>query len=420
LLVHVNHGLRGADSDADQSYVEALARDLGLPIVAGKASVLDRPGNLEANARTARYDFIRRTCREKGVRRILFAHTADDQVETLLMRIFAGSGISGLKGIPRSGEGGIERPLLGMWREDILRKLASGNLAPGRLDESNLDTRFERNWIRHILIPLLESRYGSGVKRRLYMLGERFRELDELVGGTAERWMKRHVKGDPPVFSRAPFSKLPSVVRAAVLQRLLFRHAGRSPNERLIERLDRLVRAGGPSAMVDAGRGVLLRNRYDLTLVTTKEQSVGNSRFDEAVIEIVDDRPRSLDIPSDPPVRFEITRVSAASTRACLETLPPEVESATACFDTAAVSFPLRIEPLRRGRAVVPFGASGSRKMKEIMIDRKIPRDLRWGRPTLIDASGTLLWVPGVVRSDHAPVTRETRRVLCVTVRPLC
>ena len=89
-----------------------------------------------------------------------------------------------------------------------------------------------------------------------------------------------------------------------------------------------------------------------------------------------------------------------------------------AAFDKEMVASPLSVRPLRAGDRIRPFGLDADKKVKEILIDRKVPREERWGRPIVCDASGTILWIPGVVRSAHAPVTRKTRRaiVLCADI----
>ncbi|HKJ23747.1 MAG TPA: tRNA lysidine(34) synthetase TilS, partial [Myxococcota bacterium] len=133
-LGHVNHGLRGAESDADQASVEALAAKLGVPFAARRVDPAalrvggpsrDRP-TLQEAARRVRYDALREMADAAGARWIATAHTADDQAETLLMRLLRGSGPDGLGGIPeRSPDGRILRPLLGVCREDVLAHAAA-------------------------------------------------------------------------------------------------------------------------------------------------------------------------------------------------------------------------------------------------------------------------------------------------------
>ena len=165
----------------------------------GRAGIPRRfPAGFEKKAREIRYRFLRDLSEKVGATSIALAHTADDQVETILMRIFEGAGIGGLKGIPRETADGIVRPILDVWKEEILDDLKKRKI-PYRIDRSNVDTRFERNWVRHVLIPLLEKRYGKAVKKRIFTLGERFRELDDYLEAEAGRWIRKNIDGKSQV-----------------------------------------------------------------------------------------------------------------------------------------------------------------------------------------------------------------------------
>jgi tRNA(Ile)-lysidine synthetase-like protein len=418
----MDHRLRGAESDADRLFVESLAREEGLPLATGFADPCDagRASGIESRARAQRYAFIRKTCEKRGVRRVLVAHTADDQVETILMRVFEGAGISGLKGIPPVAEGGVERPLLDVWRSEILAGLAASG-HPFRTDRSNEDTRFERNWVRHVLLPLLVGRYGEGVKRRIHKLGERFREIDAFIGDSAARWIRRNAAGDPPALKRRLYARLPSPVRFAVLQRLLHAHAGKSPNERLLERIDASLRRGGPSSEVRVDRRLVFRNRYDLALLVGVDDHAGVPPLPPSgalAIESAPDGALRLSGSLGPDIAASLTTPGDGAAR--LEEIRRNKGCKTALFDAEKVAGPLRVSPLAAGDRIVPFRGSGPRKVKEIMIDLKIPRGERWGRAVVLDAEGRPLWIPGVVRSGLAPVDGSTRHLLCLTARPLC
>jgi len=408
LIAHVNHGARGRESDEDTRFVEEMGGRLGLPVrikrLRGKQkSPISGPG-FEEKARKARYEFLRASKKECRAEHILLAHTADDQVETVLMRILEGAGISGLKGIPRKTADGIERPLLDTWREDILKYLHQHKI-PYRVDKSNFDTRFERNWVRHVLIPLLEKRYGKAVKKRIFALGERFREIDEYLESAARRWMKRNVAGGDggkqgsareaavatgqAQFQRGPFGKLPSALRKKILQLICFERIGIAPNERLLESLDRLLVSGGPSARLNIGKGALLRCRYG-----------------RAVLEI-DKRPETDPTGGSAGIVWEERgRIAPAGLKRLA------MGERAAAFDADAVQLPLGIRTLEAGDRIHPFGLVAEKKVKEVLIDRKVPREERWGRPVVCDAEGRILWVPGVVRSALAPVTGKTRRAM--------
>ena len=476
IVAHYNHGARAKDSDDDQRFVEQLCESAGLILEVKKdisfrrtadnslsEERIFRPG-FEKKAREARYAFLWELKKTYGAKKILLAHTADDQVETVLMRILEGAGIAGLKGIPRSTEKGIERPLLDTWREDIVRYLKKKKI-PFRVDKSNLDTRFERNWVRHVLLPLVEKRYGKSVKKRIFTLGERFRELDAYIEENAQKWLNKnsnyHSKKrkfevsrsacdekETVTFSRNAFTALPSVLRMKILQILCFDRIGRSPNERLLESMDRLIVSGGPSARLSVSRGATLRCRYEkavLSLSGEKEKTAAGVRrpaqtengktgqgpggkepgrkirkktgTPEPVVRMEGPGmytwnaggPHDDDVPPGSLRAFrwkEQGKIAPERIRRLAE------GERCAAFDKEMVVSPLSVRPLRAGDRIRPFGLEADKKVKEILIDRKVPREERWGRPVVFDAEGKILWIPGVLRSDHAPVTPKTRRTV--------
>jgi len=162
VVAHLNHRLRGADSDDDAGFVAALCPHLphrveALDVAAAAVAAGD---NLEAVARRVRYDFLARVARETGANWVATAHTRDDQAETVLHRLIRGSGLRGLRGIAESRElvAGVRlvRPMLTLSREDVIAYLREIDQS-WREDATNRDTRFTRNRIRHELLPLLRT-----------------------------------------------------------------------------------------------------------------------------------------------------------------------------------------------------------------------------------------------------------------------
>ncbi len=192
-LAHLNHRLRGDDSDGDEAFVRSLPTLWNL---AGRVDVTtDRcdvaliaqqcGGNLEASARQQRYGFLLRVAAEAGAAWIATGHTADDQAETVLFRLLRGSGLKGLAGIPATRELSpgvtLVRPMLSLRRSDVLAHLQAHGL-PHREDASNADLRFTRNRIRHELIPHLETTYNPALVEVLSRLAQQAGEIhDELA-----------------------------------------------------------------------------------------------------------------------------------------------------------------------------------------------------------------------------------------------
>ncbi len=190
-VVHLNHGLRGAQSDADERFVRELAERLELPFHARRAA-LDESRNLEAAGRQARYAFFEELIADRTFDRIATGHTRSDQAETVLFRLMRGAGTAGLAGILPTREPGIIRPLIEIERAEIVRWLRERGAA-WREDASNLDTRFARNRIRHELLPRLRRDWNPRIDAALarhaaraaadedYWRGEVERRLGELV-----------------------------------------------------------------------------------------------------------------------------------------------------------------------------------------------------------------------------------------------
>jgi tRNA(Ile)-lysidine synthase len=192
IVAHYNHRLRGAESDADEAFVNELAKQLGVQFVVGAASSdLAASGSgegIEGAARQARYGFLASAAGQVGARYIATAHTADDHVETILFNILRGTGLAGLAGIPRirklTDAATIIRPQLDVTRAEVLDYLNSIG-QPYRDDSTNRLEDYTRNRIRLQLLPLLERDYNPRVREALLRLAQIAGQTDELLGKQA-------------------------------------------------------------------------------------------------------------------------------------------------------------------------------------------------------------------------------------------
>ena len=186
VAAHFNHRLRGSESDGDQAFVEELAREVGVELIVGAAAgdlAAEHGGQgLEGAARNARYEFLTRAAGQCGARYVATAHTADDQVETILHHILRGTALAGLAGIPRTRQlteaATLIRPLLDVTRGEVLDYLKLLGKTY-REDSTNLLLKQTRNRIRHELLPLLERDYNPHVRAALLRLGRIADEADE-------------------------------------------------------------------------------------------------------------------------------------------------------------------------------------------------------------------------------------------------
>jgi tRNA(Ile)-lysidine synthase len=160
-VLHLNHQLRGTESDGDEEFVGALADSLGLPFITERTDL--GPGNLEQVARDARREFFSRVQRERGLERIALGHTRSDQAETVLFRFLRGSGTAGLAGMRFVTSTGLIRPLLTVGREEV-REWAITERIPWREDSSNEDLKFARNRLRNEAIPALAESFNPNLE----------------------------------------------------------------------------------------------------------------------------------------------------------------------------------------------------------------------------------------------------------------
>jgi tRNA(Ile)-lysidine synthase len=193
IAAHFNHGLRGAESDADCDFVARLCQDLAVECTLGRGqppTALEQKGiGLEAAVRRQRYDFLEQQAGRHAARFVVTAHTADDQAETVLFRILRGTGLSGLGGIRRTrplGPATLIRPLLDVRRHELEAYLA-GLGQPFRRDSSNEDPCFTRNRIRSELLPLLVDRYHLGTVDSLLRLAGQARRAQNVLEHHASR-----------------------------------------------------------------------------------------------------------------------------------------------------------------------------------------------------------------------------------------
>lgn len=219
-IAHVNYGLRGKDSDKDEQFVEKLAEKygLGLSIL---SPIIKKKSNLEEELRIIRYAFFEKIRKELKFDYIAVAHTADDQAETVLMRIIRGTGLSGLRAM-RCKNGVIIRPLLSVSRSEIEKYLAENKLA-SRLDKTNMEEKFFRNKIRHNLIPYLQKNFNSSIKESLLSLSitaaDDFDYISKQAKKTAEKIIEK--KDEELIFSTTIYRALHPAIQREFLRLII-------------------------------------------------------------------------------------------------------------------------------------------------------------------------------------------------------
>ena len=408
---HLNHGLRGAESDRDENFVRELCRRLAIDLVAERANGL-RFGsvNLEERARDMRMRFFERTADRLGARFVVLGHHADDQAETALMRLLRGSGAAGLAAMDEVGPGRLLRPMLRLRRREILGYLSAIG-AEYVIDGSNASPAMLRNRIRHELMPLIEREYASGFSRRLTELAIEMRSLDCFITGRArDELSARLAPGNRLDLGR--MSRMEPVLRRAVLREFIRSAMGDLRGVARVH-INTAVRVCSDEA--SGGRAILpggwqLRREYGEAVL----ERIERKSCAEFAIEIAFDGDTIVE-----PAGFAFeARMLALGDRRYMAQRWRAVTPMEAFFDADELGDRMMVRNYRRGDRIRPLGIAGTRKLHDVFVDRKAPRHERERWPLAV-VRDEIVWAPGLVRSRIAMVTERSKRVVCLRARPL-
>ena len=388
-VVHVDHGLRGAESDADRRFVEEHCRTLGIQIHVERVDVAVRAAerglSTQMAARELRYEVFHRLLLGDGPHKLALAHHVDDAVETLLMNLMRGTGIAGWRGIaPVSGP--FVRPLLTVRRSAIAGYAAEKGIT-FREDSSNTDPHYLRNRVRHELLPLMEAlRPGSrGVLAREV---EQFRELVTVV----ERSFG-HALGSLDTGLAATCAVPFDLINASgapilFLQWLL---AGKGFHPHLVVALHDAAGSSNTGARFLSDTHVVTVERVGLHIAPRTDQ-----RWPEARI--------GADLAIGPEAGLVVIGCA-----------PHEVEygegTGTAWLDRDRLEFPLLLRQWQPGDRMRPIGLGGSKLISDILTDAKVPSATREHHRVLV-SGGTIVWLLGHRVADGFTVTASTRHVV--------
>ena len=441
-VAHLNHCLR-PDADADADFVQQHAAHLGVACTLQRTEVphLVKAWKLsvEAGARKARYQFYEEVSTQIGATKVALGHHQDDTAETVLMNLIRGSGSTGLKGItpvrnfrffgatckPKLAVKSI-RPLMGFTRQQIEAFLTSKGLVP-RHDSTNTDIRYLRNRIRHALIPRLESDYNPnisvGLSRTADVLGAESEYLDTVAQEAFETCrvrdpdqVKALATSESVVLDRVKFQQFHIAVQRRVLRQSFFEVLADTSDLYFThcEAMLCLIEGNAPSAILALPNDVRFRRVYQYLIFEVNTSSISRLPIE------------SFAYPLTVPGKTCIAALNTEITAALGDIRSREVRTFPdgrfeAIFDYekvkgAFVDFPseaflLTIRNRRQGDRFQPYGMQGTKKIKDFMIDAKVPRDERAGIPMLV-CGDEVLWIVGYTTSEPFKIHPGTRQYL--------
>jgi tRNA(Ile)-lysidine synthase len=418
-VAHFDHGLR-PESAEDARTVAKIAQEMGLKVIVGsedvRAMAAEAGLSLEEAARKARYRFLFEQARICQAQAVAVAHTANDQVETVLMHLLRGAGLNGLKGMSARAilpewdpQIPLVRPLLEVWREETEAWCAAYQLTPLH-DPTNWDTTFFRNRLRHELIPYLQS-YNPNVKEVIWRMAQVLGGDWEVLAGEVERAWQRCWLEDGAhwsVLCLAHVQDLPEGLQRAVLRRAIdrLRPGLRDIDFALIERALHwlceppsghwLELAAGLQLWMEAGRLYVTETHQlpqEWPQIGSEEALLavpGEVSLEHGWVLRAERRPRCGNPPGG-----QVVMVGGGAVR-----LELGVE-----LNPQALVLPLIVRTMRPGERLNPLGMGGHRvKLSDFFVNRKLPQRARAGWPLVISGS-EVAWVAGLHMGEKFKVS---------------
>jgi tRNA(Ile)-lysidine synthase len=408
IAAHLNHRLRGAEADRDEAFVRALCERLELELVVEQAQGLDpAAGNLEERSRILRHEFLNRTAERYNADYIALAHHSDDQAETVLLRLMRGCGIAGASGMAEAGPGRLLRPLLGLTRADVIAYLEARG-EPWVTDSSNLAMTNGRSRVRNHLIPLLEREYAPSLSRRLSEFATELHATSDFITMSAEAELKRRMARGGSL-DLAGFAQLHPALAHALLREYLRMRRGdlRRVNRVHIESMRNICVDGPVNGLCDLPDGWRMRRAYG-TAIAERVPRHAEAGFEIYLEPGVQSRVEAGGL------AFTLTVIEPDGAFLALNPSYRRIGPMEALFDQdCGDGFALR--SFRPGDRIRPLGMEGTRKVHDLFIDYKLPRDRRPSWPLVTARDGEILWIPGMARSRSALITPASRRAFWLT-----
>lgn len=412
IAAHVNHRFRGAESDAEAKLVAQTAENWGIPLEAAAIDVplfIEETGmNAQAAARQKRYEFLLQTAARHGAGHLLLGHHADDQAETVLMRVLRGTGVSGLAGIPyrrKINKVELIRPLLRITKGELLA-YCERNGVPYALDSSNGNRHYFRNVVRLDLLPMLEG-HNPRLKESLIRLADLAASDDDYLESEAARFLDETAirSGEGFQVVRRRFGSFHIALQRRMIK-LILKCCANGWQSLAFQQIEAILEAMNDNSAavtrLDVGGGWVFVREYDKVYIgpPQPEQRSYCCRIAEFPCALAPGNGWFL---------------QAERAEGAVDPLPDNRWEAR--FDESSLSLPLAVRTRRPGDRLEPSGLNGTKKVQDMFVDAKIPRSERDGWPLIADAQERILWIPGLRRSRLALTSADTRKIVRIRVQ---
>ncbi len=423
-IAHLDHMLRGKESDEDVNFVKNLAQELDLPCEVKSYNLIKIARKehltLEEAARKYRYKFYLETAKKFKTSKIALGHNADDQVETILMRFLRGSGLEGLMGIPPV-RGKIIRPLIECSREEI-EEYCKENKIEYRVDSSNKEVVYFRNKIRLELLPLLSKGYNKNIKDTMLRLRSIISEVSVYLNQETELLFKEIVGQENPemvIIDLKKFSSLPLALKRRIIRKSievvkgnLYSISFRHNNEIL-----KLTEYQLGEKEISLPDNLMAKKIYSKIMIYKKRISKDQKEEVPTPWEYNILIPGKTEIKSLN-IEVEIKILDSANIKSSLYFTKKKSKGEFVEFiDYNKVIPPIKLRNRRSGDRFYPLKMKGLKKVKDFFIDNKIPKGYRNLIPILVDSEDKIIWIMGMRLDNRVKINFDTKKVLCIKTK---
>lgn len=427
IAAHFNHKLR-SNSDFDADFVEKICSKFGIKYLYGEKDIrsitMDKRLSIEEAARIFRYQFLFDKAQKEKAQAVIVGHTADDQVETVLMHLLRGSGLDGLRGIRIFNQNHewnnsipLIRPMLSIWREEILAYCQEQGLEP-LYDESNQDLIFFRNRIRNEMIPNMET-YNPQIKKLIWQtanladadLSILQKEVEEAWRGCVEAEDVEWLKIDPVKLLNYPLGIQRRIFRKALQQ---LRPGIRNINFNAVDRAINFVHQPTNSKQIDFLGGLrCVLDREKLWILGRHIQIPTEDQLQWTGGDITLKIPGVQHLNNGWELKIDNINMDKNVFKKAIGNLDPY----TAWLNADNITLPIKMGNINLGDRMEPLGLNGnSIKISDLFINEKLPKSLRSGWPIVRDEAD-IVWIPGFRLGHRYRLTESVKKVILMSVR---
>lgn len=411
---HLNHQIRGIKAHEDALYSIDLCKKLNIPYFVKSINVPEYANinklSIEEAARDVRYGMLKDLKNQLNANKIAVAHNLDDQGETVLMRLLRGSGLNGLKAMDFKREDGIIRPLMDVQKKDIEKYCEEEALNP-KIDHTNLEDEYTRNKIRLHLLPYIEENFASNIKEILARTANGLREDSYFIENIAlEKYNKMATQIDRETvkLELEDFERLNPSIQKRII-RLAYKGVEGSVNGletiHIQDCIDLIINQK-TNGKINLPKGIIVQKKAINLFVSKKELKYTPIEYNYEL------KPGEKVIIKEIGLEFEASLLSKEKCKYL------KTGSTIKSFDADKIKGGIVIRSRQNGDKIKPLGLEGTKKLKDIFIDKKIPNDEKNKIPVLCD-NEKILWVVGHTMTEEAKIDDKTKQVIRISAKKI-